>query len=269
MLEIRSAQNPRVKELRSLFTRRGRRRLSRAVLVGEKVVADAAAENADALDALFVREGRQLPAELIEAFDRRKRWILSARLFDEVARLEYDSPPALMATAAIPQRSLAEALAPPARGVVVACGLQDPGNLGTVMRSAWFLGLDGLICAANTADPWSPKALRAAIAAPLRRPPAIVAQDPASLIEDLKQEGWTPIVLAPRGGEPLSAFRFPPRSALLLGEEGRGLPEDVLTSGARRLTIEGRGAESLNVAAAFAIAAYAWSRGAPDQPSSP
>ena len=142
---------------------------------------------------------------------------------------------------------------------VVACaGVQDPGNLGTILRSARFFGFSGAVVLPKTQDPWSPKVVRSAAGALLARPPA-QAESLDQLLEAASGAGLTPVALSAHGGEAPGNEPLPARSLFLLGAEGLGLPKEVRAV-TRWLTIPtpSPGAESLNVAMAFGIVAHAW-----------
>jgi TrmH family RNA methyltransferase len=124
----------------------------------------------------------------------------------------------------------------------------DPGNIGTLLRSADAFGA-GVSLSAGCADPLGPKALRASAGAVFRVP--LVAWDKAPLRK---------VALVAHGGLPLSKIALEPPLTLYLGSERGGLP-DSLVAGCERATIPLSGtAESLNVAAAGAIALYEISR---------
>lgn len=257
---IRSKSNARLKELRRLFRRKARKKTGQTVLLGSKIIADALADGLLFQD-IFLREGHRLsfpgktPVHVVEP-----------QLFDSLCPL--DSPPDALAIVTVPKRDFLD-LAPPSlsRGaLVVACGVQDPGNLGTIMRTAWFFGLRGLAITAGTTDPWSPKVLRASIGSLLRSPPSLLGTFEEALHACLKQ-GYTPVFLVASGGEAMGQVALPAKCAFFMGEEGQGfLPEQLAliaehSDSVLQVTIEGSGeAESLNVAIAFSLGAYAWSQ---------
>jgi RNA methyltransferase, TrmH family len=126
----------------------------------------------------------------------------------------------------------------------------DPGNLGTLMRTADALGPAFVALSPGCADPTGPKALRASAGAVFRVPLAPFTEAPAPRV-----------ALVPRGGVPLPWLDLPERVTFVLGAEREGLPEDVLAACEWRTTIPQAGeAESLNVAVAGAIALYEWRR---------
>ena len=126
--------------------------------------------------------------------------------------------------------------------------LVDPGNVGTLVRTADAFGA-GIALSAGCADPTSPKALRASAGAIFRVP--LVAWDALP---------GRHVALVAHGGEPIGAVDLDPPVTFLLGAERAGLPETLVTDGPRvTITLPGA-AESLNVAAAGAIALYEASR---------
>ena len=151
--------------------------------------------------------------------------------------------------------------------LIVLAGVQDPGNVGTILRTAAAFGATGAATAASgvsgTANPYSPKALRASAGAALHLP--ILAGMPlAILLAQLKVAGirtLTSSVQEPRDGEqPLLApweVDWCQPVALLVGNEGAGLPEEVERHADARIRIPiAGGVESLNAAAAAAVLFY-------------
>jgi RNA methyltransferase, TrmH family len=132
----------------------------------------------------------------------------------------------------------------------------DPGNVGTLIRSAEALGPAFVALSPGSADPTSPKAIRASMGAIFRVP----------LLEfDDAPRPW--IALVPRGGISLEEVEGVPTGSLVLGAEREGLPDEVLARCDERVTIRLAGAaDSLNVAMAGTIALYERSRGGAGNP---
>lgn len=163
------------------------------------------------------------------------------------------------------------ALAPGAVALVID-GVQDPGNVGTLIRTAHALGAAGTAVLRGTADPISPKALRAAMGATFRHP--VVAFDDAAFIAWARKQGVTlwaaavdgvplPRALPPRGrgkGEGGAVADGP--IAVIVGNEGAGIRPQLNAVAAQRVAIPlAQGAESLNVAVAAGILLYEVTRG--------
>lgn len=126
----------------------------------------------------------------------------------------------------------------------------DPGNLGTLVRTADALGPAFVALSHGCADPTGPKAVRASAGAIFRVPLAGFAEGPSPRV-----------ALVPREGTTLAEVDLPERATFVVGAEREGLPDDVLAACAARATIPQAGrAESLNVAVAGAIALYEWRR---------
>lgn len=158
------------------------------------------------------------------------------------------SPQGVLAVVGVPARE------PQARGLwLYLDGIQDPGNLGAVVRCAAALGAEGVACSADAADPFSPRALRGAAGWSLRFPvcPAVELEP---LAASFVVAGGTVAAALGQAGRPVSGWR--PRLPLLLvlGNEGHGLRPAALSVCTEQVTIPlARGVESLNVAVAAGI----------------
>ncbi|HEU4559725.1 MAG TPA: RNA methyltransferase [Longimicrobium sp.] len=165
-----------------------------------------------------------------------------------------EQPQGVLAAAEIPRHGL-DALSvdtDPAI-VLVLDAVQDPGNFGTLVRTAEALGAAGVVTLPGTVDPWNPKSVRAAMGSGFRLP--IVPAEWDELAPWLEGRGIVSVA-AVVGADPLPA-PLPARAALVLGNEGAGVGEQTLARAAVRAGIPIRGrAESLNVAAAGAILLY-------------
>lgn len=162
-----------------------------------------------------------------------------------------ETPQGVVAVAAIPRAGL-DALALEAEPAVVLVldAVQDPGNLGTLARTAEALGAAGVVSLPGTVDAWNPKAVRAAMGSTFRLP--VVAAGWEALGPWAQGRG-VEVLAAVVGAPPLEGAR-PGRAALVLGNEGAGVSDDTRRWMDRAVGIPLRGrAESLNVAAAGAI----------------
>jgi TrmH family RNA methyltransferase len=149
------------------------------------------------------------------------------------------------------------ALVAPAPALVIAAlGVQDPGNVGALVRSADAAGATGVLLDGGAADPWSWKALRASMGSLLRLP---VLRD-AGAVERLRawqREGLRLVAADPNGGTSMYELDLRPPLALVLGGEGGGLAADVLALADARVRIPMRArVESLNVAVAGSLLVY-------------
>ena len=138
------------------------------------------------------------------------------------------------------------------RNLVVSVGVSDPGNVGTIVRTAAAFGW-GFAYMEGSADPWSPKTIRAGAGAQF--------QTAISKLGSLGEVGeWTTVAAIPRGGDRIDSIVERP-VALLIGEEARGLEEWVIGGADHTMTIPAPGpTESLNAAIAAAIGIYEFSK---------
>lgn len=222
---ITSRDNEKLKLVRKLHSRRERDRSGLFVCEGEDLVEAA-------------RAAGVAPVELLVAGED-----VDERLLAEVSTLGH--PPRVIGV--YRRADLGSRGALPARGLAL-WRVADPGNVGTLVRTADALGPSFVALSAGCADPTAPKAVRASMGALFRVP--LIAFDDAP-------RPW--VALVARGGadlEPLGAGTF------VLGAEREGVPAELLDRCDAAATIPlARGAESLNVAAAGAIALYEATRG--------
>ena len=136
-------------------------------------------------------------------------------------------------------------------------GVGDPGNVGTIVRSAHALADGPVVLGPGCADPWSPKAVRASMGSVFACPPAR---------GKLERLGGTTIALAPDAPMPLAEVRVEPPVVVALGAERTGLPDALRArcSASARIPLRPGGPESLNVAMAATVALYELNRMAGD-----
>jgi TrmH family RNA methyltransferase len=148
---------------------------------------------------------------------------------------------------------------------LVAVDVQDPGNLGSLLRAAEAGGMTGaLVCGTpsrGSANPFSWKALRGSMGSALRLPIA-AGLDPGAALDCLRAAGARAIAAVPRGGSDPDAIDWRGPVGILLGGEGEGLSDEIVASCDARVTIPmAPRVESLNVAVAGALLVYAARRG--------
>ncbi|MCC6318336.1 MAG: RNA methyltransferase [Gemmatimonadaceae bacterium] len=162
-----------------------------------------------------------------------------------------ESPQGILAIARVPGRSLADLVDRTPLRLLVIDAVQDPGNVGTLVRTAHGLGLDGSVALPGTVDLWNAKVVRSAMGS-LFRHHALSAS-----LEELSAfltRASCPLWCADVAGAPLEDTPAPPRLAIAVGNEGAGLTPAVRAMASRFVALPMRGdAESLNVAVAAGI----------------
>jgi len=142
---------------------------------------------------------------------------------------------------------------------IVLAGLQDPGNLGTILRSAEAFGASGIIGLPGTVSAWNPKAVRASAGSVFRVP--MLALTPGECFEKLREAGVTLLGTMVREAQPADRVDLGGPVALLIGNEGKGLPKELAAEAYCNVTIPCPGpVESLNAAVAASILLYEASR---------
>lgn len=255
---ITSRQNRRLKDIRRLWRSKG----DRALLEGPHLVAEALAsglvlEEVLAAPGFFEREGAGRELRDILAALPEPPVEVAPELLAELA--DADSPKGLLAVARLPRSGVETLPRPHARGgggtYLYLDGLQDPGNLGAVARSAEAAGATGLALSPGCAHPNHPRALRGS-AGSLLRLPAAVGVEPGALDAHLSG-GARWLALVPRDGERLWRAELPGTRVLAVGAEGPGLSDAVLERCDLRVTVPlDPRVESLNAAVAAALVLF-------------
>jgi tRNA G18 (ribose-2'-O)-methylase SpoU len=149
---------------------------------------------------------------------------------------------------------------PPCALVVVLVGLSNHDNVGAIFRNAAAFGVDAVLLDETCCDPLYRKAIRVSVGAALKVPFAIAA-DAASIVGLLRRQGFSQIALSPSGSSEIGNVDRPERLALYLGTEGQGLPPSLMSSLQTVRIGMAPGFDSLNVAAASAIALHHFGNG--------
>ncbi len=256
---VQSKQNARLKELRRALANPGRNENGLAGIEGRNLLEEAlraglrvpwvfiAQEAQDPLRGLALPVGTEvlkLPKELLDS------------------ALVTETPQPVAALVEPPDWTWAHLLGvhtSTAPLIVVLAGLQDPGNLGTIVRSAEAFGADGVISLPGTVNAWNPKAVRASAGSVFRVPLLTVAEDEA--IEQLREAGVKLVATTVHGGNPSDIQILSEPVALLIGNEGNGLPTELIAKADASVTIPCPGSvESLNAAVATSVLLYEASR---------
>ena len=238
---ITGKSNRLLTHLRKLASSAAYRRESGQFLCDGVKLAEEAARWQGELETLVLAEGTvlDLPA--------RRTVQLPADLFRSVAPT--DSPQGVLAVCRLERPPLPEQLE--GRRYLVLDGVQDPGNVGTILRTADAFEADGVFLLPGCADLYGPKTARATMGALFRRP---VWQTELAVLKKLLSLSDLPLIGAALGKNTLDARELPPAAAVAIGSEGRGLSDEVLAScdAVVRIPMSSR-CESLNAAVAASV----------------
>lgn len=242
--------------IRDLHRRRGRERRGLALAEGVRLVEEALAAELPLRGAAIspALEATTRGRALKSALERRAVRLepVSERELTDLADTEH--PQGVVAVVEPPRWTLADIAVAPGRPVLALDGVQDPGNVGTILRSALGLGAAGVVALKGTAELTSPKVVRGSMGA-LFRVPAVTG-DAETFLAWTRKHGME-LWVAAAGGEPLdpgAARGHGAAVALVLGNEGAGVSPALEAAATRRVAIRlAPGAESLNVAVAAAL----------------
>ena len=242
-MTITSPKNELVKQLRSLKTRKGRTQSGHHLIEGERLVFDALTSGM-LPSFVLVREGEEPICRRLDEMS-----IPYAEASEQVmlAVCDTETPQGVCASMRTPQTE------PPAqypKGLVVALDrLQDPGNLGTVIRTADAFGAAGVLLGEGTTDPFSPKAIRSAMGSTYHIP--IWQGKLPEELKRLRESGFAAVCGHLKGSETLPPL--PENRVLIIGNEANGVSDEAAEGCILyRLPMRGR-AESLNAAVFAAI----------------
>ena len=248
--------------IRSLVKQKKERDRERAfVLEGEKPILELLASDATAVLALVIGETRltQADADVKRVLRTQAIPIHTCRdsLFDSLSDVR--SPSGILAVVRQPAWDQQAILGRSSLLALYGETLQDPANVGTIIRTALGFGLDALWLSADSADVFNPKVVRATAGGVLKLPVFSIKE-----VAELVGQGCALFASVPSGkaSRPITDISsLPERSVLAFGNESRGLSDATLKQAAARFHIPvSQTIESLNVAASAAIAAYYFSR---------
>lgn len=247
MLSILSVQNPAIKALRALKDKKGRKEQGRFLIEGPTMLEEALASGI-AVQEIIVEEGAfQKHAPLLQKLGNVPVTLVSPQVLAAVC--DTKTPQAL--AAAISINALVTATLPKGRAVLLD-GVSDPGNIGTIWRTAEAAGFEALVLSPDAADPFSPKVIRATMGAIFRVP--VLQADLSSLLEANSHRAYAAVL----EGENL--YQLPPaddNALIVIGSEAHGVRPHIKALCAHKVRLPMQGAaESLNAAVAAGILMY-------------
>lgn len=239
---ITSRNNPLIKEMRALRERKARKETGLHFIESDKLVAEALSSGAY-VSTMFAREGAAVPV----GFPEEKTVRVSESVMEALCLSE--TPQSVCAAVKNPE----EGDISKASGLVVLLErVQDPGNVGTVIRSADAFGASLIIYSPDSADPFSPKTIRASMGSVYHVP--LLCMDIQEAVMRLQTAGFTCFCGHLKGTQTMPAHGH--NTAFVVGNEGNGVTEQTAALCTKyRLPMPGR-AESLNAAAFASVMLY-------------
>jgi TrmH family RNA methyltransferase len=256
---VQSKQNARLKELRRALAHPGRNASGLAGVEGPHLVEEALRSGLKIVS-VFVGEPMQHWVEKLHLPSETEILVMPSSILESI--LATETPQPIAALVEPPDWTWAHILGThqiSAPLIVVLAGLQDPGNLGTVLRSAEAFGANGVISLPGTVSAWNAKAVRASAGSVFRVP--ILEADADDCFLRLREAKVRILTTALRGATPVDDADLREPVAFLIGNEGNGVPTDIGEQAHGAVTIPCPGpVESLNAAVAASVLLYEASR---------
>ncbi|HBA50302.1 MAG TPA: 23S rRNA (guanosine(2251)-2'-O)-methyltransferase RlmB [Lachnospiraceae bacterium] len=253
---ITSSSNPKVKQIVQ-WQNKAKERRSAGIFLAEgfKMFGEAPEEW---IREVYLSEGIQDRASAIPGMSEKLARVGCETVSQEVFRKMSDtqSPQGILCVLKRPQYSLEKLLNIPAPLFLVLENLQDPGNLGTIVRTGEGAGVTGIIMGAGTADLYNPKTIRATMGS-VFRVPFVCTEDLGQAVARLRENGVRVYAAHLEGERYYDSFSFREGTAFLIGNEGAGLSAELASRADSYLKIPMEGSvESLNAAVTASILMY-------------
>lgn len=253
---ITSSSNPRVRQVAQWQTKaKERRQAGIFVVEGFKMFGEAPEEAVAEVyisEEALERAGRQ--PELMGKLDRTGYETVTEEVFAKMS--DTQTPQGILCVVKRPGHGLEQLLEAPRPLLMVLENLQDPGNLGTIVRTGEGAGVTGIIIGSGTADIYAPKTVRATMGS-IYRVPVVCAEDLVEAVGRLRRGGVHTYAAHLQGKNYYDGFSFREATAFLIGNEGAGLSPQLAEAaeGRVRIPMEGQ-LESLNAAVAASLLMY-------------
>ncbi|MFV0479016.1 MAG: TrmH family RNA methyltransferase [Anaerorhabdus sp.] len=239
-MEITSVQNTKVKQWAKLHTKKGRDEEGRFLIEGEHLIQEAL--QTGCVETILIQDGYHTTLDVCADY------VCHEQVMKKLSK--NPSGCQMMAVCTFPKLEIKQS-----QRLVLLDGIQDPGNMGTIIRTALAFGYDGVICSADCVDLYNEKTIRSTQGALFKIAVKKVALDQA--IAKLKNEQVSIFAMALNDEAlPMSSCDKPEKLAIILGNEGQGISDAILEKADQSVKIEMNQFDSLNVAVAAGIGLY-------------
>jgi TrmH family RNA methyltransferase len=255
---VSSRQNSLVKELRRAFHDGEPAADGSIAIESVRTIEEAIRSGLRFRAVFFAESARPRAGRLLPQFSANVEiLLLPDDVFQSVVATE--TPQGVAALVRLKVHKLDDLLAAPEPLIVAAAGVQDPGNLGTIIRSAEAFGAAGLLVGAGTVSPYNPKVVRAS-AGSLFRLPVVGVEFPA-VLSALRERGLKLLATSSHKGTAVEEADLTGGVVVMIGNEGAGLPKEIMRQVDGQVSIlHAAGVESLNAGMAATIVLYEASR---------
>ena len=253
---VQSKQNARLKELRRALAEPGRNERGLVAIEGPNLVGEALRTGLR-VESIFVGgDGPAVSYESEKDLADIDVLLVPGDYLESI--LTTESPQPIAALVEPPTWTWEHALTgqpDTASLIIVLAGIQDPGNLGTILRSAEAFGANAVLALPGTVNEWNPKAVRASAGSVFRVP--VLRADQGDALRRLREAGARILATTAQGAQPVDLVDLAEPVALVIGNEGNGVPAEFAAKADGTVTIPCPGpVESLNAAVAASVLLY-------------
>ena len=257
MLHITSSKNQIIKEVKNLYKRKERWKEQLFVIEGIKIIEEAILNNIG-LKYIFITDKFQSTPEGIsfyESIQHNKNLIhITENLFKEISDTENSQ--GIIGIAQFQIFNLEDLINKDNQSLIFLDGLQDPGNLGTIIRTCDAFNLDGIILGEGSVDPYNPKVVRATMGS-IFRVPLVVSNNSLETLSKLQESKIKILATSLETNSPIYDIDYKEGFALVIGNESKGVDQEILKLSDQLIKIPMPGfAESLNAGVAASIIMY-------------
>ncbi|MAC06674.1 MAG: hypothetical protein CL664_13825, partial [Balneola sp.] len=250
---VKSASNNQIKLLRKLGQKKYREREGLFVVEGERAVEQVLENGILNVREVFLEEGKAVNYQLTA----NSFYELDSKVMAEVTDTENSQ--GILAVCEIPKEASTEELSKKEGLIIATDRIQDPGNLGSIVRTAAWFGATAVLIGKGTVDLHNPKVVRSTAGATGTMP--YKNCDLSKDLEVLEKKGWQTLLLdGNEGALSISKINKTNKIILIVGNEANGIDENLINANRKRVMIpsseENRSVESLNAAIALSIALY-------------
>ncbi len=257
MIEITSSKNQLIKDIKSLYKKKDRWNSQLFIIEGIKIIEEAFYNNVDLQHVIYTEkllstvEGK-IFFELIKYNENIIQ--IPESLFKEISDTE--NPQGIIGIAKFNMNKLDDVYNIKNPSLLFLDGVQDPGNMGTIIRTCDAFNLDGIILGKGSVDPYNPKVVRATMGS-IFRVPLYISDDSLETLSELSNHKITILATSLEGSVPVYDIDYKEGFVLVIGNESKGVALDILNKSDRLVKIPMPGfAESLNAGVAASIIMY-------------
>lgn len=257
LVEVSSSKNPIIKEIKSLYRKKDRWENKLFIMEGIKIIEEAILNNMKLKFIIYTNKlllSEEGNIFLNKIKDQNNVVNVTDNIFKEIS--DTDNPQGVLAVGSFILNPFRDLIEDSKSSLVFLDNLQDPGNMGTIIRSADAFKLDGIILGEGCVDPYNPKVIRATMGSIFRVPLYFIKDNMKSLLE-LKKCNYNIYSTSLEGSIPNYEANYNEKFVIIIGNESKGVDSNIINISDLLIKIPMPGeAESLNAGVAASIVMY-------------